>query len=186
MRTTLFLTLLASALTACMAGDAPPSGDDTPPGDDMPPGDDGPSDGTGPAGFVTSFAQAECAEAHACKASFPTDAGVTFESIFGATLTECEAIALEYYDPDAVRLAVQNGTIDFDRDAANECIANLASSWGTCTQFWDGQSPLPAACGQALVGNVANGGQCAVDFECSSDDSWCGDGGTCEPIPTGP
>jgi hypothetical protein len=180
-RTTLLLTLLAP-LASCMAGDAP--ADDQPPGDDMPPGDDGPSDGSGPAGFVTSFAQAECAEAHECRASFPTDAGVTFEQVFGATLAECETIALAYYDPDAVRMAVQNGTIEYDRDAAQDCLQNL--TWGTCTQFWGGQSPLPASCGMALVGTVANGGACVVDFECSSDDSWCGEGSTCEPIPAGP
>jgi hypothetical protein len=179
-KTTLLLALLA--LPACMAGDAP--SDDQPPADDEPPGDDGPSDGTGPAGFVTAFAQSECAKAHECEASFPPDVGVTFEQIFGTNLTECETIALDYYQPDAVRAAVENGTIDYDRDAAEACLADM--NWGTCTQFFDGNSPLPAACGMALAGNVADGGQCVVDFECSSDESWCGDGGTCEPVPTGP
>jgi hypothetical protein len=184
-RTTLFLTLLASTLAACMAGAAPeddmPSGDDAT-GDDGT-GDDGPSDGTGPSGFITAFAQSECMEAHACRSSFPTDAGVTFEEIFGTSEAQCESLALEYYQPDAVRDAVNAGTILFDRNAATACLADL--NWGTCDQYWNGQSPLPAACGQALVGTIADGGACMIDLECSSDDSWCGDAGNCEPIPAG-
>lgn len=186
MNTTRFLVpsllLAASTLVGCMAGDPPPAGDDTTPADDGT-GDDNPSDGTGPAGFITEFASSECMEAHACKASFPTDAGVTFESVYGATESACETMALDYYQPDAVRTAVQNGTITFDRDAATQCLAGL--DWGTCAQFWDGSSPLPPACGEALVGTVATGGQCDIDLECASDADWCGDSGACEAIPSG-
>jgi hypothetical protein len=181
--TTLLVPTLAAALSlaACMSGEAPPtSGDDTtPPGDD----DDGPGDGSGPSGFITAFASSECMEAHSCRASFPTDAGVTFEEVFGATEAACETMALEYYQPDTVRTAVQSGTITFDRTAAENCLANI--NWGTCTQYFDGQSPLPASCGQALVGTVGHGGQCEIDLECSSDQDWCGDSSTCETIPTG-
>jgi hypothetical protein len=178
MRTTtkLVTTLLASALAACMAGDAPP--DD--PGDDTG-GDDEPMDGTGPAGFITAFAASECMQAHACKADWPTDAGITFAEIYGATLTECDSLALDYYQPDAVRDAVQNGTIDYDRTAADACLMDL--DWGTCEQFFYGESPLPAECGQALVGTVDDGGSCDLDLECENVMSWCGDGGTCELIP---
>jgi hypothetical protein len=173
--TRLLVSILLLAQTACTVG----AGDD---GGDDGGGDDGPGPGPGPgpdpggdptpSEFITEFAAAECMQAHACKAEFPAEEGVTFEDIFGADQAACVTLADEFYQPDGVAAAVTGGTIDYDGAAAGTCLAGL-TSWGTCAQFWAGDSPIPAECDDVFAGTVADGGACMVDLECSGAESWC-------------
>ena len=180
-------TLTLLTLGACMAG-APPDdeGDDSSGGgdDSSGGGDDGTGSGFGPREFLVQFASAECSFAHGCKAEFPADAGITFEQAFGASVTECESLSAEYYQPEAVRDAVNAGTITYDRAAAEACIAQL--NFGTCAQYFGGTVDIPAPCYDALVGTVADGGACTVDFECTGAESWCDPATSkCGPFPAG-
>jgi hypothetical protein len=177
----------ALAATGCM-GNAPDgdddSGDDSS-GDDSSGDDSGGDDTSTPVDytateFINDFAGAECTAAFECEDEFPADAGVTFAEAFGTSIAECVQWALEYYAPAAIEAAIDDGTVDYDEGAAESCAAGL--NFGTCDQYFSGQSPLPAACGEAIIGHVADGGACASDFECASLESWCEDA-TCQPIP---
>jgi hypothetical protein len=180
--TTSILSLSASlalALAGCMAGSAPPPDDDDGDGDGNGDGD-GTGGGFGPRDFIASFALEECQHAHSCRNEFPPDAGVTFEQAFGADIAMCEAMALQFYQPDVVRDSVNAGRILYNQSQAAACIGTI--DFGTCAQYFGGTSQLPAACDQALVGQIPDGQQCNHDLECSSPTSWCGDTQVCEPF----
>jgi len=136
--------------------------------------------GFGPRDFIASFALEECQHAHSCRNQFPTNAPVTFEQAFGADVVMCEAMALEFYQPEVVRDSVNAGRIIYNRPQAEACIGAL--DFGTCAQYFGGTSPLPAACDQALIGQLADGQQCNHDLECASASSWCGETQVCEPV----
>jgi hypothetical protein len=117
------------------------------------------------------MAQKYCDEAFMCKASFPADAGVTFDEAFGASAQACVADAANYDMPAQVEAQITAGTIRFNGADAAACVAGIA--FGTCQAFWDQGPTFPAACDTALVGTVADGGACIVDYECSSFTSYC-------------
>jgi hypothetical protein len=172
---------LALALAGCMAGSAPPPDDDG--GDD---GGDGGGDGDGTGGgfgvkdFIAAFSTEECTHAHACRAQFPTNAGVTFEQAFGNSIAMCVALADQFYQPDVVRASVGAGRIVYNQAQAEACIGAL--DFGTCAQYFSGTSPIPMSCGEALVGQIADGQQCNHDLECASPTSVCGETQVCEPF----
>ena len=197
-RTTLSTILLFTVITmsACMVGSAPD--DDTLGGDGAGNGDGtgggngagddgaGDDDGTGGAGtggdaaaVLEAIGAVECEQAHACKASFPADAGVTFAEAFGASVTACTAEAAAYYDPQAVEAGITAGTIEFDAAAATACLAGLAAvAAPQCASFWDQGPAFPQACGGVFTGTVDAGGSCTTDFECAAP-NYCGEAGTC-------
>jgi hypothetical protein len=169
-------TIVCCICLAACAGTVPPGhgGDDdtTTPGDPNNPGD--PPGGGGDmtvAEFLTAIGMTECDDAFACKASFPTDAGVTFEDAFGASTSDCYAGAAAYYDPAKVDAAITAGTIDFDGAAAADCIAGIPAP--TCSSYWTDGPAYPAACDSALVGKVADGAACTIDLECTNPESGC-------------
>jgi len=134
--------------------------------------------------YLSAMGTSECDDAFACKANYPTDTGGTFEDEWGATTQECYAGAAMYYDAAATQAAITAGKIDFDGAAAATCVAGMAAP--TCSTFWDTGPSFPAACDDVMIGKTADGATCAVDFECSGDDSWC-DPNTakCAPYPAG-
>jgi hypothetical protein len=115
----------------------------------------------------------ECDQAFACKATFPTDQGVTFEQIFGATADACYMSAAEFYDAGSVEAAITGGTIAFDAAAASACLAGITA--GDCATFWTAPPEFPAACNMVLQGKVADGGACKIDFECTNLQAICDD-----------
>jgi hypothetical protein len=42
-----------------------------------------------------------------------------------------------------------------------------------CTTFWQSGPTAPAACQTAIVGTIADGAACLVDYECSGTSSYC-------------
>jgi hypothetical protein len=154
-------------------------------GDD---GDDGGGGGVTPTQVIEKISTAECDQAHACKATFPTDAGVTFDEIFGATAAACYPLNADYWDAPAVEAGVTAGTIMFDQTAASACMSG-ATTAPACTAFWMEGPGLPDACWDTFTGTIAAGGQCTTDFACSGE-LYCGETGTCvadtaaRPIPS--
>jgi len=190
-RMTSILFVSITALAGCMTEVGGESGD---PGGDVK-GDGtggGNGDGTGGGGgggggggisaaeFLTAIAKKECDDAFTCKASFPTDAGITFEEAFGASAQVCYGQAAEYYDAAAVQAGITAGKIAFDGNAAKACVDGMGAP--TCATYWDEGPNAPAACATALVGKVATGGACAIDFECAGD-NWCDETNKCAAIP---
>lgn len=181
MRTT--LVAIALAATGCMVGADPGSGAEG--GGGAGPGygggGEGGSGGGGgggggsgtstPAQVMTKMDHAECDQAFACKASFPTDQGVTFEQAFGTSATDCYAKLGAFYDAASVEASISAGKIRFDAAAGAECVA-AAPPAPNCTDLWQNGPQFPNACFDALSGKVADGAACTNDFECA-ETSYC-------------
>jgi hypothetical protein len=121
--------------------------------------------------YFTALGKKECDDEFACMATFPADTGVTFTEEFGANVTACYADAAMYYDAAAVQSSVTAGRIAFDVASAAACIGGIPAP--VCASYWTQGSPYPAACDKALVGKVADGGACTVDFDCVNSESIC-------------
>lgn len=190
MRSTRFAAILfLSLVTACVPGAPSGSG---PGGASQPgqPGGDGDDDPTGPGSdqgsddpgqpggaitatdFLEGMAQGDCQEAFTCMSTFPADAGATFADYFGSSPDQCVQYAEEYYQPDVVEQEIQAGNINFDGDAAAECLDGLQYPTD-CNAYWQQGAEYPAACDTAMSGNVEDGGQCTVDFDCANPESIC-------------
>ncbi len=181
--------VLGCALAAC-AGTAPGGGgggDDG--GGDGTGGGSGGGDGSGSGGgdgsgggggstdtsglesFVHGLGVKYCDEAFACKASFPTDAGITFDEAFGPSAMACYADNDASFDIPAIVAQIQAGTILWNASDANTCLAGI--TFGTCEEFWQQGGNEPAACATALAGTIADGGACVTDWECVNLASYC-------------
>ena len=134
--------------------------------------------------FLTQMEMKYCDEAFTCQASFPTDAGVTFADAFGASASVCYSDGAAYDMPASVETEITAGKIHYDAAAAASCVAGI--TYASCSDFWTNGGNYPASCDTALVGTVANGGACVVDYDCSSADSVCDPTAhTCGPVPQG-
>ena len=175
--TILFFT--STALVGC-AADAPPSGPGgtTPGGGDMNGGGgNGGGGGTTTATasqVLSKFGMVECDDAFACKASFPADAGVTFDQAFGASAAACYADAATYYNATAVEASITANKITFDATAAGACVAGFSGTAApVCTSYWTNGPAFPDACGDVFTGKVADGATCTNDLECAGAASVC-------------
>lgn len=161
MKPTASLFAIAAALAACAGAD---NGDD----------------GVTATELLDRIGTVECDQAFACKATFPTDQGATFEEAFGATAQACYADAAQFYDAAGVEASIAAGKIKFDTSAANACLAGLQGiATPACATFWADGVAFPNACDNVFAGTVAQGGACANDLECAGD-SICGDTNKCE------
>lgn len=192
-RSTLSMILASLALTACMTdvgGDTDGSSSSNGNGNGNGHGDgngngngngDGNGNGGGEGGTATPsdvaalISGAECEGAHECKASFPSDFGATFAEVFGNSVDQCYELNDAYWGVDQVDAAVSGGTIQFNQEAADECVAGMVSA-PVCSMFFDQGPGVPEACWGAFAGTVATGGACQISFECS--DGYC-EGGKC-------
>src|SRR5256885_16009651 len=73
--------------------------------------------------------------------------------------------------PAQVEAEITAGKIHFDGAAAAQCVAGI--TFGACSDFWTNGPNAPAACATAMVGTVADGGACVVDYDCSTATSIC-------------
>lgn len=169
------ILVLFAACAADVGSDSPGGPDPNSPQDPNKPDD--PNDPTGgsmtPAEFLTAMGRKDCDDAFACKANFPTDAGVTFAEAFGADANACYADAAQYYDANAVQASITAGKITFSGSAAKACVDGFKAP--TCSTYWTQGPDFAAACETAMVGKVATGGACTNDFECASSENWCDD-----------
>lgn len=134
--------------------------------------------------YLTQMEQKFCDEAFTCQASFPATATETFADDFGASASECYADDAAYDMPDVVETEITAGKIHFDASAAASCITGL--TFPACATFWTNGPTYPTACDTALVGTVADGGACVVDYDCSNLDSVCDQTAhTCGAAPAG-
>ncbi len=169
------------ALTAC-AGSASSGGGR---GSGSGSGSGGKGDGGGltASQFLTRMGMSDCDQAFACKSTFPTDQGTTFEQVFGASQSACYADASPADELSKVASEISAGKIHFDANAAATCVAGITAP--DCATLWTNGPTYPSACGTALVGTVADGGACVVDYDCSNVASVCLMAGTCGPDPQG-
>jgi hypothetical protein len=134
--------------------------------------------------FLTQMEMKYCDEAFTCQASFPASQGVTFADEFGASASVCYSDGAAYDMPAQVESEITAGKIHYDAAAAASCVSGV--TFGACTDFWMNGGTYPAACDTALVGTIADGGACVVDYDCSSADSVCDPTAhTCGPVPQG-
>lgn len=177
--------LIASLLVACVGEPPEGYGDETGDGDGNGTGTgsgSGSGSGTGtgtgtPTGSMTATKFLEqinmkiCDEAFMCKASFPTSQGGTFAEAFGSSVQACYSDGLASYEPSLVEQQITAGKITFNANDASACISGIAFT--SCTGFWNATDDLPAACDNAIVGKVADGGACVTHLECSGEMSYC-------------
>jgi hypothetical protein len=112
-----------------------------------------------------------CDQAFMCKSTFPTTEGVTFEQAFGTSAMACYADADMYNNATAVAAAITAGKITWNPTDAAACLAGI--TFPACAEYWMNGPNDVAACATALVGHVADGQACVVDYECSSVTSYC-------------
>lgn len=184
------IVLVSVFATAACVGAPPPGGDN---GDDNTGGGDGggggggsgdgtgSGSGTGTGGgggggmtastFLDEMNKKFCDQSFTCKASFPSDWGITFDQAFGASASECYAQAAQDVPAAQVEAQIAAGKITFNAADAAACVAGV--TFGTCTEFWQQGPQLPAACDTALVGTVADGGACVTHIDCANPNSYC-------------
>lgn len=121
--------------------------------------------------FLSQIAQKFCDEAFMCKSTFPTDAGVTFDQAFGASASACVSDAAAADMPAIVEQQITAGTIKYNAADAATCVSGL--TFPACTTFWTAGPTAPPACSTAIVGTIADGQACLVDYECSGAQSYC-------------
>jgi hypothetical protein len=175
--------LFLMVISACAAEPTPTGGSSTPGGSPGGGSNSNPDPGGGnppPSGggsmtatqYLAAMDMKYCDEAFTCQSSFPTTTGDTFADEFGASASECYADGAAYDMPAQVEAEITAGKIHFDGAAAAACVAGLM--FGSCTDFWNGTGgTYPTECDTAMVGTVADGGACVVDYDCSNIESVC-------------
>src|SRR5512140_676447 len=121
----------------------PPQDDPAPPVDPTPTPTPSSGSGSGSAAPValtaTTYLHARnvklCDEEFACRSSYPTAAGTTFEQMYGATVTDCYAFADAADQPSAVESEISANHISFSATLAATCVAGIAFP-ATCDLFW--------------------------------------------------
>jgi len=121
--------------------------------------------------YLQQMVMTDCSEAFTCMASFPTTSGDTFAQDFGASVSDCVTMESSFNPPAMVESEIAAGKITFDGAAAAACVAGI--TYSTCAAYWTDGGDYPAACDTAMVGTVADGGACVVDFDCSNLMSFC-------------
>ena len=121
--------------------------------------------------FLASMAQKFCDEAFLCKANFPTTSGTTFDQAFGASSAACVSDSAAYDMPSVVESEITAGKIKFSATDAAACVAGI--TFPACTTYWTAGPMAPPACSTALVGTIADGAACLVDYDCSNVQSYC-------------
>ena len=128
--------------------------------------------------FLQQQDQKFCDEAFTCMSTFPATATTgTFADNFGSSSAQCQSDSAMYEMPAQVEAEITAGKIHYDASAAAACVAGI--TFGACADFWANGPTEPAACDTAMVGTVADGGACVVDFDCSNVMSICGTAHTC-------
>jgi hypothetical protein len=176
--------LFLMVISACAAEPTPTGGSSTPGGSPGGGSNSNPDPGGGgnppPSGggsmtatqYLAAMDMKYCDEAFTCQASFPTTTGDTFADEFGASASECYSDSAAYEMPAQVEAEITAGKIHYDAAAAQACVSGL--TFGSCTDFWNGTGgTVPTECDTALVGTVADGGACVVDYDCSNVESVC-------------
>jgi hypothetical protein len=114
-----------------------------------------------------------CAKAFECRDSWPgTDA--EFEMEVGTDQADCEA-NLTANVQETID-SVEAGRLNFDEDAASECLSVLNGDVdaASCEDLWAGNLPdEPAVCDEIFSGAVEDGGECEFSEECASETSSC-------------
>ena len=121
--------------------------------------------------FFTQIGKQYCDESFRCQATYPTGPAA-FTQDFGANVSECYADANAFYGAAAIELSIAAGRVIFDTTAAKSCADGITYQQ-TCSTFWQNDPVLPAVCGQAIAGTVANGGTCLTDYDCASLTEFC-------------
>jgi hypothetical protein len=133
--------------------------------------------------FLSALENDDCNEAFSCASTYAEDnGGDSFSADYGATVADCVSGEAQYDMPSEVAAEIAAGRILFDAADASECVAGITSP-GNCATYWNDGLNYPDACDTALIGTIADGGACVVDYDCANLSSVCLDGGTCGPEP---
>ena len=118
-------------------------------------------------------ADALCQRAFACQSSYPDDAELAFDELYGTSVPRCIA-EIGPGDPEPWEAAVDAEQLTYDRDVAKACVEALEVV--TCEALF--AEPAPEACDGVFAGTRDEGASCAIDEVCVS--GWCRNG-ACAP-----
>jgi hypothetical protein len=113
--------------------------------------------------FVTAYDMVSCNAAFACKATYPGTA-TQFATYFGSSTADCYQLAQSYDLPVVIDADVASGEIHFDPIKGAACLAGLAYD---CATYWQQGLTNQTTCSMAMVGTIADGGVCHVDWDCA-------------------
>lgn len=116
--------------------------------------------------YFDEIAGIHCEQAFMCRAAFPPDAGYTFESAWGNSVTECEQLLIAGWDPAEVETEIAKGRITYDGTAAVTCLEGV--TFAACTEYWSRGIEWAESCYHVVVGQVPVGGACANDYACTT------------------
>ncbi len=139
---------------------------------------DAPGTDITPQAFVEQLVTAECEHAFSCMAQYPTTTGTTFADDWGSSQADCVSTDDDYVARDQIAAAITAGNITWDPASAVACLGALGFP-ASCAEFFTSYD-YPGTCYDALSGNIADGGNCTTDWECSGDTSVC-TAGKCAP-----
>lgn len=155
--------LLTAACVADVSGVHQESKDTDDTGSNGPASDDTVVDATG---YLKRIATIHCDEAFMCRAEFPPDKGYTFEDQWGAEQSACQQRLLDQWNPRLIETEIAKGRVTFDGGAARACLDGV--TFAACPDYWNRGIEWAEACYHVLVGHVSAGGQCDIDYSCSS------------------
>jgi tetratricopeptide (TPR) repeat protein len=118
-----------------------------------------------------------CARAHACRDSYLQADDDSFEDIFGESPDECEPMfARDKVSDDDFAASVAAHRVRYDPDKLAPCMHLGDVDAMSCEQvFAVDYVDATDTCKAALVGTVAAGGACTIDWDCSAGTT-CRDG----------
>lgn len=119
-----------------------------------------------PAGYLERIATIHCDEAFMCREAFPPDRGYTFEDQWGSEQAACQQRLLDQWNPRLIETEIAKGRVKYDGTAARACLDGV--TFAACPDYWNRGIEWAEACYQVLVGQVPAGGQCDIDYSCSS------------------
>ncbi len=122
--------------------------------------------------MVVKYDANTCAAAFACKSNYP-GTNSQFTQYFGNSQSDCVTQAAAYDVPATIDGDVTAGVIHFDPVQGAACVAGLGYQCGT---FWNTGPTGDATCQAAIMGTIADGATCKVDWDCSSWTSYCDSG----------
>ena len=115
--------------------------------------------------YFDEIAAVHCNQAFGCRASYPPERGA-FETVWGASIDECEANLIAAWNPAQVETEIAKGRITYDGTAAATCLQGV--TFAACPDYWVRGIEWAESCYHVLVGTVQPGGACENSYSCTS------------------
>jgi hypothetical protein len=121
--------------------------------------------------YLTQLGNKECTAAFTCRATYPADAPMSFETLYGTSQSACGTTIVASYEPASIETEVVAGNVYFNAAEAKTCLAGLTA--GDCATFWSNGGISLSSCRDVFKGTASDGDTCVIDLDCVNWDSIC-------------